>query len=429
MSLVFALSCKMQSPSVNEAADDLLDKLYDGVTNAIIEDGFSPPVAARIYSYTFLTFYECLAASDNEMPSIVNTLNGFEGQMPVIEDPDYDAMATAVHAYLNVARALVYKDYLLPDEEDLLSEDQLKLSGISASTASEIADHLLTWAADDNYNETRNKPLYDIPEGWGSWEPTPPNYGTAIEPYWYTIRPFVIDSIEQYVTNMDLNYDTARTSEFHKLAMDVYDAVDTIDAYRIDQAKYWDCNPMVTNNTGHLMSIKKQMNPGGHWLGIAKTVMHDEGLPLKRRAFVYTSTSIAIFDAFIICWNEKYKTNLIRPETYINRYINEEWKPILETPLFPEYTSGHSVISGSASSVLTTIVGDNIPYIDSVNYVFGLPPRPFTSFTAAAEEAALSRLYGGIHYMPAIENGLKQGRATASTVLEHLAVNELIDNN
>ncbi|HLT51686.1 MAG TPA: vanadium-dependent haloperoxidase, partial [Arenibacter sp.] len=122
------------------------------------------------------------------------------------------------------------------------------------------------------------------------------------------------------------------------------------------------------------------------------------------------TTSMAVADAFISCWDEKYRSNLIRPETVINQYIDENWIPILQTPPFPEYTSGHSVISGAAAIALTDIFGDNFAYDDDTEVPFGLPVRSFTSFNQAAEEAAISRMYGGIHYRAAVENGMDQGR-------------------
>ena len=124
----------------------------------------------------------------------------------------------------------------------------------------------------------------------------------------------------------------------------------------------------------------------------------------------YALTSIALADAFISCWDEKYRSNLIRPETVINEYVDADWLPVLQTPPFPEYTSGHSVVSGAGGIALTSLFGD-MYFIDSTEVRYGLPPREFNSFIEASDEAAISRLYGGIHYMPAIENGVTQGRA------------------
>ena len=133
---------------------------------------------------------------------------------------------------------------------------------------------------------------------------------------------------------------------------------------------------------------------------------------------------MAIFDAFISCWDEKYRSNLIRPETLINQYIDENWKPVLQTPPFPEYSSGHSVVSGAASTVLTEIFGNDFSFDDDTEVPYGLPIRSFESFNQAAQEAAISRMYGGIHYRAAIDIGLQQGINVGQTMIETLFSNE-----
>ena len=127
-------------------------------------------------------------------------------------------------------------------------------------------------------------------------------------------------------------------------------------------------------------------------------------------AEAYVRVSISLADAFISCWDEKYRSRLIRPETYINQYIDENWVPTLQTPQFPEYTSGHAVISSSAAISLTKLFGDNFAFTDSTEVEYGMAPRSFKSFLQASEEAVVSRNYGGIHYLPACNVGKKQGR-------------------
>jgi len=124
-----------------------------------------------------------------------------------------------------------------------------------------------------------------------------------------------------------------------------------------------------------------------------------------------------LMDAFISCWDEKYRSDLIRPETVINTFVDEKWKPVLQTPPFPEHTSGHSVVSGCSSKILTSLFGENFAYTDDVEVEYGLPERKFASFNKAAEEAAISRLYGGIHYRPAIDMGLDQGNKIGDYIL------------
>jgi hypothetical protein len=133
---------------------------------------------------------------------------------------------------------------------------------------------------------------------------------------------------------------------------------------------------------------------------------------------IYTSISIGLMDAFICCWDEKYRTNRIRPETAIRKYIDPAWTPLLQTPPFPEYLSGHSVISASSATILTQFFGDKFHYTDSVEISYGLPARSFNSFNEAAIEAGVSRYYGGIHFMDAIDEGRKQGIKVGEWVMQ-----------
>ncbi|WP_370095653.1 vanadium-dependent haloperoxidase, partial [Winogradskyella sp.] len=171
----------------------------------------------------------------------------------------------------------------------------------------------------------------------------------------------------------------------------------------------WDCNPFVSVNKGHFMFAAKKITPGAHWIGICKIACKNTNSDFGKTVYAYTKTSIAVADSFISCWDEKYRSNLIRPETLINKYIDTEWAPVLQTPPFPEYTSGHSVVSGASSEVLTAIFGDNFAFDDTTELPYGLPMRSFKSFRLAAQEAAISRLYGSIHYRAAIKVGLDQG--------------------
>src|SRR5690606_2245347 len=162
------------------------------------------------------------------------------------------------------------------------------------------------------------------------------------------------------------------------------------------------------------------ITPGGHWMGIAGIAAKTKDLDWKQTAETFVITSLALYEGFLSCWDEKYRSVLIRPETYINQYMDEDWLPLLQTPPFPEYTSGHSVVSAAAAVVLTHLLGDDLAFVDSTEVVFGLPVRKFNSCQEAAEEAAISRFYGCSHYMPAIENGMKEGDAVGRLVIERV---------
>jgi membrane-associated phospholipid phosphatase len=155
-------------------------------------------------------------------------------------------------------------------------------------------------------------------------------------------------------------------------------------------------------------------------MGITKIACQKANAPMMQSAQAYALTALALADGFISCWDEKYRSNVIRPETVINRYIDDSWEPLLQTPPFPEYPSGHSVISTAASVVLTDLFGEGFSFVDSTEVRYGLPVRSFDSFQQAAEEAAISRLYGGIHYMPAITQGVEEGRSVGEWVVQNI---------
>ena len=168
------------------------------------------------------------------------------------------------------------------------------------------------------------------------------------------------------------------------------------------------------------MFATKKITPGGHWIGITSVVTRKAKSDFQATTNAYTNVSIALFDAFISCWDEKWNTLVVRPETLINKHYDEEWLPILQTPPFPEYTSGHSVISRAAAITLTDLFGDNFSFDDTTEIEYGLPVRSYGSFIEASEEAALSRLYGGIHYMMAIEEGVAQGEEVGQHVVKRI---------
>jgi len=214
-------------------------------------------------------------------------------------------------------------------------------------------------------------------------------------------------------------------SRFHTELMEVYNIRDEIskneeNSDKMAIAKFWDCNPYVSISRGHLMFATKKITPGGHWMGITKIACQKSKADFNKSVYAYTKVSVALADGFISCWDEKYRSNLVRPETIINKYIDDSWTSVLQTPPFPEYTSGHSVVSGAAAIILTNIFGEDFSFDDDTEMEYGLPVRSFKSFKDASLEAANSRLYGGIHYRAAIEVGLDQGQAVGNFIINKL---------
>jgi hypothetical protein len=201
---------------------------------------------------------------------------------------------------------------------------------------------------------------------------------------------------------------------------EVFDISKNLDDEKIDIALFWDDNPFVSKHKGHVMFQDKKMTPGGHWMAIAKTACRKKGLDAVAAAKAYVWTSVALYDAFISSWQTKYRTARIRPQTAIQRLLEEQWISYIQTPPFPEYTSGHSTTSAAAAEMLTEIFGDGFAYTDSTELPYKLPVRSFASFREAAREASISRVYGGIHFRSGCDNGNEQGRRVATILLSKL---------
>jgi hypothetical protein len=279
-----------------------------------------------------------------------------------------------------------------------------------------VAGAILQWAGQDGYKGTRGM-RYTVLADPGKWKPTPPAYMDAVEPYWYKIRPFVLDSCSQFKPGAPPVFSLEEDSPFYRQVMEVYETSKKLSPEQKAIASFWDCNPFVMHQTGHVMYATKKISPGGHWINISAVAARKARAGLMKSVEAYTLVSLALADGFISCWDEKYRSGVVRPETVINASIDKDWQPLLQTPPFPEYPSGHSVISTAAAVVLTALYGDGFAFTDSTEVAFGLPSRHFSSFNAAAREAAISRLYGGIHYMPAITNGAVEGRQVGELVV------------
>lgn len=422
-------SCAKEETPLTVTPDDY-NKAVDKVTEVIIHDIFSPPVASRIYSYSNIAAYEVLAQNH---PDYV-TLAGQLTDLTETPKPDADAAVNydvaALIAQMEIAKSLIFSEDRITEMRDSLYmkwEDQ-NPTELAASKiyGLKVADHIKAWMDGDMYKQTRTMPKFSVnPDNPSRWQPTPPAYMDGIEPHWMKIRTFVIDSASQFKPIPPPEFSMEEGSEFHKQLMEVYNVRNEMSeegdaSEKMGIAQFWDCNPYVSTHKGHLMFATKKITPGGHWVGIVKIATKKANADLMETVYAYTKTSIALFDGFISCWDEKYRSNLIRPETLINQYIDDSWAPVLQTPPFPEYSSGHSVVSGAAAEVLTQIYGDDFQFDDDTETAYGLPVRSFDSFRQASSEAALSRLYGGIHYRAAIDEGLKQGRQLGQYVVKNL---------
>ena len=403
---------------------EMLHRAERALTSVIVHDIFSPPVASRIYLYANVAAYESLVPFQDKYKSLFASINGFPKINMNAKLNEVNKEFVCVYAFMKTAQRLVFSEKMLEDSLAAILKSGKKITGPlyknSIAFAQMIADSVISWANRDNYRETRKLRRYNYSKAEGMWLPTPPGYMAAIEPNWGRIRTIVLDSSQQYKPDRPPVFTKTDTGTFYRYANEVYKTVNSLTTSQRDIALFWDCNPFFLNTQGHLSFATKKLSPGGHWISIAGIAARKRNADLITSAAAYVITSIALFDGFISCWDEKFRSNLIRPETYINAYIDEKWRPLLQTPPFPEYTSGHSVISTAAAIVLTDFFGDNFSFEDNTETYFGLPVRTFSSFMDAANEAAISRLYGGIHYRPAIENGQQQGRQIGNKTIQRI---------
>jgi hypothetical protein len=424
MACTTLLSCKQKDKTtINEA--EVLHQNEDQLTQLIIFDVFSPPVASRIYAYASLASYEAMRFKDERYESIVAKLKGF-GAMPQPEkNKTYNYTLAATKAFFTVTSKVTFSVDSLKGYEDKLYarfKSMLDDSTFARSVAfgDTVGKMILKRAAMDNYPQTRAKPKFLGSTAPGRWHPTPPDYLDAVEYCWGTMKTFALDSSGQFAPPPPPAFSKSKKSEYFEQNVQLYEQSKKLSKEQIDIARYWDDNPFVMQHTGHMMFANKKITPGGHWIGITAIACKQSRADAVKTAQAYALTSVAMFDAFICCWQEKFKSAYIRPVTVINDEIDAQWLPMLQTPPFPEYPSGHSTITRSAAVMLTKLFGDKFAFQDTSDLRYIGMQRHFESFVQAANEASISRYYGGIHYVNSVNAGANQGKKVSEFIIQKL---------
>lgn len=395
------------------------------LVNTVMTDLFTPIVSSRVYVYPTIAFYECIRYDDPAMTSLAGKLNGLNTLPAPPAGKKIDPFIAACVSFSHVAQVLVGSEYKFSDWRKAFA-DSLFLHGDSMMAQHSIlfgrsvADSIIAWTKRDNYLKSRATTRFVYSSAPGAWQPTPLDYAQALEPYWNTIRPMTLKSASQFAPKEKLVYSKSKDSKFYKTVLETYNIGKNLDTLQKEIALYWDDNPNVSVNIGHLNYFIHKVSPGGHWILIGQQACKQKNIPVTKAAQVYALTSIAIFDAFISCWDEKYRSNLIRPITIINRIIDKNWTPYIQTPPFPEFTSGHSVVSDAAAVVLTALLGEHYEFTDEIEIQFGNKARHFKSFLDAAYESTWSRVYGGIHYPETARISIVQGKEVGNHVLKTL---------
>ncbi len=390
--------------------------------------GFSPIVASRNYAYANIAAYECIAAGyPKEYNSLAGQIHGLASMPKPDATKKIDFEFAALLAFCKVGEAVTFpegsmKEYV--DSLKIFAKDQGMPSDMFDNTlafADTVSKSILAWSKKDKYAQTRSASRYTVLDSPGRWVPTPPAYASALEPHWREIRTIVMDSASQFAPPPPIPFNmTDKNGPYYKQVMAVKNAVDSLNPEQTHIAEFWDDLGGKLNVVGHIQFVTKKFSPPGHWMNIVGIAAQKAKANFRKTVAAYTLTSICMFDAFIQCWDEKFRSNTIRPETAINKYIDQDWRPYLQTPPFPEYTCGHSTVSAASAEALTKMFGDNFNYTDSSELEFGIANRSFTSFRQAAEENNMARFYGGIHFHPSCLVSTDCGRKVGDFIVGKL---------
>ncbi len=374
---------------------------------------YTPPVASRALAYMGVAAYEATASGSSELVSLAGQLNDLKALPTREANQTYDEAVVMEAAMSTIVQSLfentgptgqrVLKKLAEKLDENVRRDLGSDVAERSLEHGRAVADHILAWSKTDGGAVIENLGFpqsYKPSDAAGSWVPT---NKVALQqapllPNWGKNRPFAMPSGATCELKGPPAYSEDPASEFYKQAMEVVETKKALTPEQKAIARFWSDDAMLSPT------------PPGHWISIALQIIERDKLDMTKSVDVLARLGVGMADAFIGCWNGKYQYNLLRPLTYIRKVIDLRWDSLINTPPFPEYPSGHSTQSGAAALVLTKIFGENFAFEDATHAKDNIKPRMFASFDAAAQEAGISRLYGGIHYRAAIEDGLDQGR-------------------
>jgi hypothetical protein len=381
----------------------------------------SPPPPSRLYSYSCVTIYECVAPGIPLSRSLSGQLIEMPS-MPVINNSlEYDwptVIAAAIPPVIYGTYDTIFPNGITLINEKYNSTLAERLNFVSQDVIDRsvqhglaIANKILQWSSTDNYAETRTM-VYTAPPrslNPANWEPINPG-DQANEPYWGTIRAFIVPNAAQYFNIPHPVFSTNAGSDFYNSSMELVQIKQNLTSEQKRIANFW--NDKIRTGT-----------PSGHWVSIMSQIARQLNLKLDRVAKMYALMGPAMGDGFKVCWAAKYRYNILRPQSYIRDYIDPNWNPYLITPSFPAYPSGHSSLSGACAEIMTELFGD-VTFTDYTHQDIGLLPRTFSTFSQVAEEAAFSRLYGGIHYRFDSESGLAGGHILGRYILNTIHLSQ-----
>lgn len=405
-------------PALADPAEDRTQRLLHDWYGLVLQlvrhtPTYSPPVASRSFAYLGVGAYEALASGRGELATLSGQLNGLDPVPERLRGETYDdavilhaVLAQGVGDFFGNTGPMGQRAMRVAGErfgEAALAGVEEAVAARSLAYGEALAAHILEWSEKDGALPIVNMGFpfeHAVGTAPGSWVPTSlvRQQQFPLLPHWGETRPFAMPHGASCPLPPPPAYSEDPDSDFYREALEVYEVDRDLTDEQRSIARFWSDDPMLSPT------------PPGHWIAIALQIFERDDPGLAFRAETLARLGIAMADSFIGCWASKYEYDLLRPVTYIRRHIDPAWQPLLITPPFPEYPSGHSTQSGAAAAVLTAAFGKAFAFDDATHERDGLPVRHYASFAEAAEEAALSRLYGGIHFRAAIERGLEQGR-------------------
>jgi hypothetical protein len=423
MAIVCFTSCRKSdngfrdelSPSFFSA--DVIDKWFT-LEMRFFKDatGISNSSFSRPFAYSGISAYE---STDPGFASWKDKYNGLSGLPKTENEKKYYWPASVNASLAEFNRRFFTTTNLNPT--DIAAIDSLETAinstfsvvdpeilNRSIGFGKSIADAVFAWSQTDGYNENIVLP-YTPPVGPGLWVLTPPAFAKPIGPFYGNDRPIIAGSGDNAQPGPPIPYSEDPKSDFYQMVNDLYLASKSLTTDQKNWALFWKDVPGITTP--------------GHWMSIIQQVIKQTHSRLDKAALTYALVGICLNDAAISVWKTKYTYNLVRPVTYIRNVIGDaSWLSFIPTPAHPEYSSAHAVISASASEGLAAIYGNIGPFTDhSLDYL-GIPARTFNTFQDIGVDAGNSRFYGGIHYQPSIDTGLKQGRTVGGNILSSLGL-------
>ncbi len=421
--LILLTSCQDKSTlNVNFFSADDIHHANRKLLEISMEDIYNPPVASRVFCYPNLAAYELMSHKNGFSPINTlypNTINSFE-----YSNNNIDYSIAALISFTIVGKYVVFSEHLMDSLRlELINKMKSapnKTVKTSIKYAEKISAQIIKFIDDDNYAKVKSNDFYTLKNTDSSWILTPPTFEQPLEPNWLNLRQLAVGAVDTLSFIKRPTFSTEKSSDFYKAALEVYEfsKKPNLKPYH-DIALHWDCNPNEYVNSGHNTFFLHKLSPPGHWINITKILCQKNNADFELSVKAYALVSTSIFDGMIACWHIKYTEELIRPVSYINRYIDPMWQPFIQTPPFPEFTSGHSTVSGAGSQVLDLLF-TNTEFDDNTEVEFDLPIRKYSSIRQAGEEASNSRFYGGIHYKFGVDNGLDQGRKIGKIVHDKL---------